>query len=85
MAPCPKDLQGRSLRQFVLQTRLFRYTCSYLIYSDAFDAPPGMLKERIYHRLWDALTGRDSPETGTIDPPKETFSRSRRFLSFGRS
>lgn len=28
----PKDKQGRSLREFNLQTRLFKYPCSYLIY-----------------------------------------------------
>src|SRR5262249_359136 len=31
----PKDEQGRSLRDFDLQTRLFKYPCSYLIYSDS--------------------------------------------------
>jgi hypothetical protein len=36
----PKDKQGRSLRQFDLGTRLFKYPCSYLIYSEAFDALP---------------------------------------------
>ena len=36
----PRDHQGRSLRDFDLKTRLFRYPCSYLIYSKAFDALP---------------------------------------------
>src|SRR5205807_1429575 len=31
----PFDERGRSLRQFDLTTRLFKYPCSYLIYSDA--------------------------------------------------
>ena len=32
--------KGRSLREFDLTTRLFKYPCSYLIYSEAFDALP---------------------------------------------
>src|SRR5262249_7875377 len=31
----PRDPQGRSLRDFDLQTRLFKFPCSYLIYSQA--------------------------------------------------
>jgi hypothetical protein len=56
----PKDHLGRSLRQFDLQTRLFKYPCSYLIYSEAFDALPDKLRERIYQRLFDVLTGKDT-------------------------
>lgn len=54
------DPQGRSLRQFDLRTRLFRYPCSYLIYSDAFLALPQPVKSRIYARLSDILSGRDA-------------------------
>ncbi|MGC4080606.1 MAG: hypothetical protein QM736_00435 [Vicinamibacterales bacterium] len=36
----PRDRKGRSLRDFDLQTRLFRYPLSYLVYTDAFDALP---------------------------------------------
>lgn len=31
-----KNSTGRSLRDFDMKTRMFRYPCSYLIYSDAF-------------------------------------------------
>src|SRR5579862_4036721 len=34
----PFDRQGRSLRELDLQHRMLRYPCSYMIYSDAFDA-----------------------------------------------
>lgn len=54
-----KDRKGRSLRQFDLQTRVFKYPCSYLIYSEAFDALPDKMKAHIYQRLWDILTGKD--------------------------
>ena len=36
----PRDRHGRSLRELDLQTRLFKYRCSYMIYSPAFDALP---------------------------------------------
>ena len=58
----PTDGRGRSLRQFDLKTRLFKYPCSFLIYSDAFDALPGPIKEKIYHRLWDILSGLDTSD-----------------------
>lgn len=32
----PTDSKGRSLRDLDLETRLFRYPCSYLVYSEAF-------------------------------------------------
>ena len=59
----PFDHKGRSLRQFDLQTRLFKYPCSYLIYSKAFDALPVEMKDYLYRRLYDILSGKDnSPE-----------------------
>ena len=64
----PRDPQGRSLRDFDLQTRIFRYPCSYLIYSDAFDSLPTPAKEYVYSRLLDVLTGRDqSPDFARLN------------------
>jgi hypothetical protein len=56
----PTDNRGRSLRQFDLQTRLFKHPCSYLIYSEAFDALPDKIKALLYQRLHDILTGKDA-------------------------
>jgi hypothetical protein len=47
----PKDRLGRSLGDFDLTTRLMRYPCSYMIYSDAFDALPALLKGAVYARI----------------------------------
>lgn len=55
-----RDKQGRSLRDFDLQSRLFKYPCSFVIYSDAFDALPEIMKDRLYKRLWEILNGRDA-------------------------
>ena len=57
----PRDAKGRSLRDFDLQKRLFRYPLSYLIYSAAFDGMPDVVRERVYQRLYDVLTGKDTP------------------------
>ena len=56
----PFDKKGRSLREFDLTTRLFKYPCSYSIYSASFDGLPASVKERAYRRLWDVLTGKDT-------------------------
>lgn len=58
----PRDKKGRSLRDFDLQTRLFKYPLSYLIYSEAFDNVPTVMREHLYQRLYDILTGKDTSE-----------------------
>lgn len=55
----PRDHQHRSLREFDLHTRLFRYPLSYLIYSPQFDAIPDAERAQVYARLFEILTGRD--------------------------
>jgi hypothetical protein len=57
-----RDSQGRSLRDFDFVQRIFRYPCSYLIYSDAFDAIPEPAKDYVYHRLLQILSGQDQSE-----------------------
>ena len=55
----PFDRQGRSLRQLDLETQLFRYPCSYMIYTEAFDNLPEMAHNAIYQRLWQVLSGAE--------------------------
>jgi hypothetical protein len=54
----PRDKKGRSLRELDLEQRLFRYPCSYMIYSPAFDALPQAAKEAVYQRMWEILSGK---------------------------
>jgi hypothetical protein len=54
-----RDRKGRSLRDFDLKTRIFRYPCSYLIYSASFNDLPEPAKGYVYHRLLQVLTGQD--------------------------
>jgi hypothetical protein len=56
----PRDGKGRSLRDLDLERRLFRYPCSYMIYSDAFVALPHSVRSAVYERLWRILSGSDS-------------------------
>ncbi len=56
----PRDTQGRSLRDMDLTRKTFRYPCSYLIYSEAFDAIPQPAKDYLLRRLWEVLTGKDN-------------------------
>ena len=56
----PRDKKDRSLRDFDLQTRLFRYPLSYMIYSEAFDGMPDLVRQPVYRKLYDVLTGRDT-------------------------
>jgi len=53
----PIDSRGRSLRQFDLEHHLMRYPCSYMIYSDVFDALPSEAKDAVYRRMWLILSG----------------------------
>ena len=53
----PRDARGRSLREISLDGRLFRYPCSYMIYTEAFDALPEAALDAIYRRMWAVLSG----------------------------
>lgn len=56
------DRQGRSLRQLELQTRLLKYPCSWLIYSEAFDALPTPVLEFVRQRVTEILTAQQAVE-----------------------
>ena len=60
VAAGPRDRAGRSLRDLDLNRRMFRYPCSFLIYSEAFDALPKPALEYFYRRLWEVLNGIDN-------------------------
>jgi len=54
----PRDSRGRSLRELDLTRRLLKYPCSYVIYSEPFDALPDTAKDAVYQRMWNVLNGR---------------------------
>lgn len=57
-----RDKQGRSLRELDLKTKLFRYPCSYLIYSRSIDALPKPALDAFYRQLWQALTDQSEDQ-----------------------
>ena len=54
----PRDRKGRSLRELDLQTRLFKYRCSYMIYSPSFQALPAEARKAIRSRMFEVLKKR---------------------------
>ena len=58
----PFDDQKRSLRELDLKRRLFKYPCSFLIYSKSFDAIPDVMRLHVLQRLHDVLTGKDESD-----------------------
>lgn len=66
----PFDSKKRSLRDLDLETRLLKYPCSWLIYSESFDALLPEIKAVIYARMKELL---DNPEgRATLEILKET-------------
>jgi hypothetical protein len=55
----PRDKSNRSLRDLDLETRLFKYPCSYLIQSEVFEALPAEARDHVLRRLWEILNGQD--------------------------
>ncbi|MGB7220067.1 MAG: hypothetical protein WBD07_14815 [Vicinamibacterales bacterium] len=55
----PRDNKDRSLRQLDLERRLMRYPCSYMIYSEAFEALPPAALDAVYRRMWEILSGQE--------------------------
>lgn len=55
----PADRRGRSFGQLNLDERLLRYPCSYMVYSEAFDGLPAAVKQAVYRRMLDILSGND--------------------------
>ena len=73
----PFDDRGRSLREFDMKTRMFRYGLSYMIYSESFDRIPLETRKRIYRRIFAALDGKPALEIlrATKKDPEAALTR----------
>ena len=67
----PRDAKGRSLRDLDLQTRLFKYPCSFLIHSEAFAQMMPAMKERLLRRLFAILEGTETHPDFTKIPAED--------------
>jgi hypothetical protein len=56
----PQSSDGRSLKDFQLLHRLFKYRCSYMVYSLTFQHLTAPLKQTVLHRLQTVLEGKDT-------------------------
>jgi hypothetical protein len=56
----PRDTKGRSLRELDLTRRMFKYPCSYLVYSPSFGGLPEDAKDYVFRRLREVLEGEVS-------------------------
>ena len=65
------DGQGRSLRDLDLRTRLFRYRCSPLIYSESFRGFPPELRTLVLTRLGAILRAESPPADYAFLPAAE--------------
>jgi hypothetical protein len=51
-----RDPDGRSLRDFSLDGRLFRHRLSFLVYSNAFTGLPAGFRDAVWERVWEVLS-----------------------------
>jgi hypothetical protein len=70
----PTDSKGRSLFQLDLETRLLRYPCSFLVYSEAFRALPQEMKSYLWERLDQILNGQDHTPTYAEMPARDRLA-----------
>jgi hypothetical protein len=59
----PSDRNGRSFGQLELTSRLLRFPCSYMVYSEAFDGLRAPVRQAVYGRMKEILSGVDVPPT----------------------
>ncbi len=66
--PGPRDSQGRSLRDFDLRQRLFRYPLSFLVYSDGIRELPPVARKEVYGMIVAVVQGTaNSPLKRPLD------------------
>ena len=62
---------GASLKDFDLRNRIFKYRCSYMLYTDSWMRLPQILKERVYYKMAEGLRdARPNPAYACL-PPEE--------------
>jgi hypothetical protein len=62
----PRDHLGRSLRDFDLSTKLFKYPISFLVYSDGVTSLPQRVRHEIYRQLDAALRPADGTDSSRV-------------------
>lgn len=52
---------GAALKDLDLRTHIFKYRCSYMLYTESWQALPTLLKDRVYYRMAEGLRDTDTP------------------------
>jgi len=58
-----RTTSGQHLKEFDLRTRIFKYRCTFMLYTDSWEDAPKLIKDKVYYQMAQGLK-----ETGT---PKE--------------
>ncbi len=67
---------GNSLKDLDLENRLFKYRCSYLIYSKVFEASPNLFRQHVYQILGEALSDdQPDPDFAYLSVPEKQAIR----------
>jgi hypothetical protein len=65
---------GQSLKEFDLRTRLFKYRCTYMLYTDSWKEAPQYLKDRVYLQMAQGLRETGSPRDLSHLPVSERLA-----------
>ena len=67
---------GASLKDFDLRSRIFRYRCSYMLYTDSWQMLPRELRERVYYKMAEGLRETNSnPVYSHLSPDEKRAIR----------
>lgn len=69
-----KTASGQSLKEFDLRTRLFKYRCSFMLYTDSWREAPKLLKDKIYYQMAQGLRETGSPKDLSHQPVTERLA-----------
>lgn len=65
---------GASLKDFDLKTRIFKYRCSYMLYTDSWQKLPAVLRERVYFKMAEGLREQNPNPVYAHLPPDEKLA-----------
>lgn len=62
---------GPSLKDLDLKNRIFKYRCSYMLYTDSWQKLPSILRERVYFKMAEGLRDQNPNPAYAHLPPEE--------------
>lgn len=65
---------GQSLKEFDLKTRLFKYRCTYMLYTDSWKEAPKEIKDRVYLHMAQGLKETGTPRDMSHLPVSERLA-----------